>query len=207
MKKIEFDTKNLDDALKHACEELKAPKDKIQLDILEEKKSLFGLNKQYTVRAYIKYDAALEGLNYLKKISADMNVEALVEMKKNGENEIQYIINSNENPLLIGKNGKTLESLQFLTRNIVNLHQEEDEKFIVLVDIGGYKEQRKKQLEILATKTAKEVAKTRIASSLQPMNSYERRIIHTKLAEWRDVVTESAGEEPNRYLVIKPRAK
>ena len=63
------------------------------------------------------------------------------------------------------------------------------------------------QLEILATKVAKEVAKTKTEVKLDPMNSYERRIIHTKLSDWRDVYTESVGEEPNRYLVIKPRKK
>jgi len=62
-------------------------------------------------------------------------------------------------------------------------------------------------LEILATKTAKQVARTRIAAKLEPMNAYERRIIHTKLSDWRDVVTESEGEGHNRHLVIKPSRK
>jgi spoIIIJ-associated protein len=103
---------------------------------------------------------------------------------------------------LIGKNGKTLESIQFYIRNIVNSYS--DERQIVLVDIGGYKANRRKQLEILATKTAKEVAKTKIEAKLRPMNAYERRIIHTKLAEWRDVTTISEGEGQDRHLVIKP---
>ena len=207
MKKIEFETKNLDEALKLACEELKAPKDKVKLEILDEKKSLFGLNKQYKVEATIVYDGVLEGLNFLKQTIDNMGVKATVELKRRNERELTYLINSEENPLLIGKNGRTLEALQFLTRDICNMYQSEDEKFIVLVDVGGYKEQRKKQLEILATKTAKEVAKTKIAASLQPMNAYERRVIHTKLSEWRDVVTESVGQEPQRYLVIKPKNK
>jgi len=62
-------------------------------------------------------------------------------------------------------------------------------------------------LEILATKTAKEVARTRVSVSLNKMNAYERRVIHTKLADWRDVTTESEGEEPNRFVVIRPKAK
>ncbi len=74
-----------------------------------------------------------------------------------------------------------------------------------MVDIGGYKANRKKQLEILATKTAKEVARTKVAVKLDPMNAYERRIIHTKLAEWRDVITKSEGEKNKRYLVIRPK--
>ena len=78
---------------------------------------------------------------------------------------------------------------------------------IVLVDIGGYKANRKKQLEILATKTAKSVARTRIEVKLDPMNAYERRIIHTKLSDWRDVSTISEGEGHDRHLVIKPKRR
>jgi spoIIIJ-associated protein len=80
-----------------------------------------------------------------------------------------------------------------------------DEHFMVLVDVGGYKSQRKKQLEIIATKTAKEVARTKVPARLVKMNAYERRVVHTKLADWRDVQTESEGEEPNRYVVIRPK--
>jgi len=83
----------------------------------------------------------------------------------------------------------------------------EEEFYVVLIDVGGYKEQRRKQLEILATKTAMDVVKTKIATKLGRMNAYERRIIHTKLSDWRDVITESEGEEPNRYVVIKPSKK
>jgi spoIIIJ-associated protein len=76
-----------------------------------------------------------------------------------------------------------------------------------LLDVGGYKENRKRQLEILATKTAKDVARSRVEAKLRPMNAYERRIIHTKLAEWRDVSTISEGEGQDRHLVIKPKRR
>ena len=132
-----------------------------------------------------------------------MNLDVTIEMRRKGANEVSYTINSSENPILIGKNGKTLESIQFYIRNIINTYSEERQ--IVLVDIGGYKANRKRQLEILATKTAKEVAKTKVEAKLKPMNAYERRIIHTKLAEWRDVSTLSEGEGQDRHLVIKPK--
>ncbi len=121
--------------------------------------------------------------------------------KEDGK-EIYYHIYSEENALLIGRNGNTLRSLQYLVRNYLNSFTEEF--VIVNVDIGNYNENRKKQLEILATKTAKEVAQTRIEVKLDPMNGYERRIIHTKLSEWRDVVTESVGEGDERSIIIKP---
>lgn len=96
-------------------------------------------------------------------------------------------------------------SLQYMLRNYLNTFV--DGHLIISLDVGNYHENHRKQLEILATKTAKEVAQTRIAVKLDPMNAYDRRIIHTKLSEWRDVTTESEGEGENRALVIKPVKK
>jgi spoIIIJ-associated protein len=132
-----------------------------------------------------------------------MEIEAIIEARIEEEHQLIFLIEAKDNPILIGRNGKTLEALQTLVKNFINVYTEEP--YMVLLDIGGYKSQRKKQLEILATKTAKDVAKTKIPARLEKMNSYERRVIHTKLSDWRDVTTESEGEEPNRYVVIKPK--
>ncbi len=134
-----------------------------------------------------------------------MGIEAVIEGKLNGERHVSFSIQAKENPILIGKNGKTLEAMQSLVKNYINLYT--DEYYVVIIDIGGYKEQRKKQLEILATKTAMEVVKTKVPTKLGKMNAYERRVIHTKLSDWRDVTTVSEGEEPNRYIVISPSKK
>lgn len=202
MKKIEFTTKSLDQAKKQASEELRVSEQFIDITVLEKKGILI---KTYKVEAKINVDPAEIGYKAIVDAFENMGIEAQVEMRKKSDIEIVYTINSSENPLLIGKNGKTLEGLQFYIRNLVNIFS--DERKIVLVDIGGYKANRKKQLEILATKTAKTVAKTRIQTKLQPMNAYERRIIHTKLADWRDVSTVSEGEGSQRHLVIKPKRR
>jgi spoIIIJ-associated protein len=115
------------------------------------------------------------------------------------------MIDSYENSLLIGVKGKTLEALQLLIRNLISVYSKEN--IVTTVDIGGYRSNRTHQLEILATKSAKEVVKTKAPLKLKPMNSYERRIIHEKLSEWRDVYTESEGEGENRAIVIKPKKK
>ena len=204
MKSIQFTTNTLNDsAIKHAANELKINKDYIELDIIEEKKSILGLNKSYVVEAKVRFDPMKDGINYLKAILTAMEIEAIVEAKMETENQIAFLIDANENPILIGKNGKTLEAIQILLKNFINVFM--DEHFMVLVDVGGYKSQRKKQLEIIATKTAKEVARTKVPARLVKMNAYERRVVHTKLADWRDVQTESEGEEPNRYVVIRPK--
>lgn len=204
MKKIMFEVKSLDEALEIATKELRVSKEFIEITTTE-KKSMFGIKKTYDVEASVNVDPAEMGYNALIELFANMEIEANIEMRRRAENEVVYSINSSENPLLIGKAGKTLENIQFYIRNLVNSFS--NERFIVLVDIGGYKENRKKQLEIIATKTAKEVARSKVAAKLQPMNAYERRIIHTKLAEWRDVTTISEGEGSNRHLVIKPKRK
>lgn len=126
-----------------------------------------------------------------------------MEIRKISENEIFYRVQSTENALLIGKDGKTLLALQTLLRN--HLSTFVDEPLLITLDIGNYHENRKRQLEILATKTAKDVARSRIAVKLDPMNAFDRRIIHAKLSDWRDVETESEGEGEERAIIIRPK--
>jgi len=206
MKRIQFEAKALNDqTLAYAAQELRVNKDFIELNIIEEKKSLLGLNKSYVVEAVVDFNVINDGIEYLKKILENMDIEAVIEGKLTGENHVLFSIQAKENPILIGKNGKTLEAMQSLVKNYINLYT--DEYYVVLIDIGGYKEQRKKQLEILATKTAMDVVKTKVSTKLGKMNAYERRVIHTKLSDWRDVTTVSEGDEPNRYVVISPSKK
>lgn len=204
MKKLQFEIKSLDNALDYASKELRLNKEFIDIEVLE-KKSMLKFKMNFLVEATVNVDPADVGYNTLQQLFENMQIDVQIEMKRRNDIEISYHVSSSENPLLIGKNGKTLENIQFYIRNIVNSFS--DERLIVLVDIGGYKENRKRQLEILATKTAKDVARSRIEAKLQPMNAYERRIIHTKLSDWRDVKTISEGEGQARHLVIKPKRR
>lgn len=204
MKKLTFDTKLLVDAKEQAVKAFRVAEEYIHFDV-EEKKALLGLKRSYHVEAYVDVDLVELGRNTLATLFENMGITAEIKTETPSKKEIAYRIETNENPVLIGKNGKTLEGIQFYIRNLINVFS--DDHKMVLVDIGGYKANRKKQLEILATKTAKEVARTKIPVKLDPMNAYERRIIHTKLSEWRDVMTTSEGEKPNRHLVIKPKKK
>lgn len=203
MKTVVVESKSLDAAYDKAARELKATKDQITFTYTEERK-LFS--KIYKVTATLNEDAPIKGLKYLKSILEALGIKAVVEMRKKANKEVKYVITSEENPILIGKNGKTLEAIQTMVRTIVNGDiDESEEKYHVSVDCGGYKQQKTKQLEILATKTAKEVAETKVEAHLDPMNSFERRIVHAKLADWRDVYTESEGDGKNRHIVIKPK--
>ena len=131
-----------------------------------------------------------------------MNIKANLETKVR-ENRIEIKIFSDNNAILIGKNGKNMQALQTIIRQI--LKKDIKEKIHLIIDVENYKEKRIRNLEILAKKTAREVAKTKVETKLDSMNSYERRIIHNILNDNKYVYTESMGEEPNRYVVIKPR--
>ena len=113
------------------------------------------------------------------------------------------MIYSENDGLLIGKNGKNLKAISFYTG--LHINKELGKNFRFLIDVNDYNKKREKRLESLAKRTAKEVAKTKIEAKLDPMNSYERRIIHNALTNFKNVYTESEGEEPNRYVVIKPK--
>ena len=204
LKRVEFESKTLQEAEKMAVEQLRIQLDKIKLVVLKEKKGLLGFGTAAVYEATPNINLATEGKVYLENILKEMEIKTRMEVRTLSDSlEIHYHIESDENALLIGREGRTLLALQFMLRNYLNLFT--DEHLIVSLDIGNYHENRKKQLEILATKTAKEVAQTKIAVKLDPMNAFDRRIIHTKLADWRDVTTESEGEGDQRALVIKPK--
>lgn len=206
IKKVEFEAKNLTEAERIAKDLLKMPVDKIKFTVLKEKKGILGIGASTFYLAEIDVNLALEGKSYIENIAKYLGIEIKMELRTQNEGkEIYYHLFSEENALLIGRNGNTLRSLQYLVRNYLNTFSEEF--VIVNIDIGNYNENRKRQLEILATKTAKEVAQTRIEVKLDPMNGYERRIIHTKLSDWRDVVTESVGDGEDRSIIIKPVRK
>ena len=199
-RKQEFICKTLEEGMELAISYFRISEEKIFINILEENEEGFK------VEALVDINLALEGKKYLESILQTMGINYQLEVRSlNNETEIYYNIHTDENPLLIGVKGKTLDALQMLVRNLLQTYTKE--LLIVNVDVGSYRENRKHQLEVLATRVAKDVAKTKVPTKLKPMSSYERRIIHNKLSEWRDVYTESEGEGMNRCLVIKPKKK
>lgn len=140
--------------------------------------------------------------DYLVKLLKNLGFQANVEIK-NKETVPTYTIYSDNDALLIGKNGKNLKALSVIVNQHINKELGKTFKFII--DINSYKEKHEKQLEILAKRVAREVANTKIEAKMDSMNSYERRIIHNALTNNKRVYTESEGEEPNRYVVVKPK--
>lgn len=202
--KIKFEAKNLKEAEQIAEEKLGMDIKHIKISVVKEKKGILGLGASTVYEAVVDVNLPFEGKKYLESIFNNLEIEVNTEFRQKLEGDvINYQIQSEENALIIGADGRTLSALQTLLRLYLNKLSKEPVR--VFLDIGGYKANKRKQLEIIATKTAKEVAFNKKEVKLKPMNSYERRIIHTKLAEWRDVYTASEGEEPERYVVIKPK--
>lgn len=206
MKKIEFEAKTLKEAEEYAQKELNASLDHIKLTVVREKKGILGIGSTTVYEAILDINIAFEGKKYLEMLFSDLNIEVVTEFRTLDDGKsIHYNVQSDQNAILIGYEGRTLNAFQTLLRTYLGKISQD---FIrVNLDIGGYKASRQRQLEIIATKTAKEVAFTGIEAKLDPMNSYERRIVHTKLAEWRDVYTESEGEGEERAIIIKPKNK
>lgn len=200
MNKQTFQGKTKEEAIINATENLNAKEDELVIVEKEIKKSLFG--KKIEVEAITKEELNQEIKNYLQKIIKNMGINAVIETKTREEVPTFNIV-APDVSILIGKNGRTIEALQNITRQMLNTELNTYYRF--LIDVNDYKAQRKVRLEKTAKYTAKEVAKTKVEAHLEPMNSYERRIIHNVLTNSKDVITESEGEEPNRHVVIKPK--
>ena len=200
MEKYKFTAKTKEAAKEQALYELKTEENNIIYETKEVKSGLFGKKIEMEV---IKKEDIIELIKEnLLNIISKMGIDAKVEVK-NREDSLNIIIYCDQNALLIGKQGKNLQALNIILKQIVL--QEVGQPFKFNLDVGEYKLKRQKELERLAKRPAREVAKTKIEATLDSMNSYERRIVHNALNDWRDVYTESTGEEPNRCVVIKPK--
>ena len=200
MKKYEYQGKTKEEAIEKACTELNVAEGNLIINILEEKNSLLKKNVKIEV---INYNDLID---YIKEVIIDitkkMGMSVNLEVRKRDDN-ITIKIFSDHNAVLIGKNGRAIEALQTIVRQIVS--NETKEYISIILDVENYKEKRVKNLEYLAKKVAKEVRDTKVETKLDSMNSYERRIIHSTLSDNKYVYTESVGEEPNRCVVIKPK--
>jgi len=201
MNKQTFEAKTYEQAVIIACETLNVNEEEILIYNKEVKKSLF--NKKVEIEVITKEQMNKYIKEYLKNICNQMNLNVQIELKKRDDTPLFNILC--EDAILIGKRGKTIDALQTITMQM--LKKELKTFYRINIDVNDYKQQRKSRLEKLAKYTAKDVARSQIEVKLDPMNSYERRIIHNILSESKDVTTVSYGEEPNRYVVIKPKEK
>ncbi len=200
--KIEvFEGKEEQEVLANGLSELNVNEEDTLHFVTKEK---VGLLKKEIVKVHIVKleDVAIFIKEYLNNIVTDMGLEVSFETKIRDQ-QITVKMYSNNNKILIGKNGQTLQALTTVVKQ--KIHNEIGQYPHILLDVENYKEKQVKYLERLAKNVAREVAKTKVEVELENMNSYERRIIHNILAEDTKVYTVSTGEEPNRHVIIKPK--
>ena len=200
MEKIIKEGKEVNVILDEILTENNLSKDEIIYTVNDKKGKLFqGTLKEVTV--YKKETINNEIKNYLKDLVENMGLEVKFELSTKDERTTIKMY-SNNNPILIGKNGQTLKALETLAKQ--KIQNETGIHYKITLDVSNYKDKIKRNLERLAINTAKEVVKTKIPVALDNMTSYERMIIHNKLTDFKGVKTESEGEEPERHIVIKP---
>ena len=200
---IEVSAKTVNDAITEACQRLTVTSDKLEYEVVEEGSSGFlGIgSKPAVIKARVKCSVEDKAKDFLKEVFDAMNLAVIIDVKYDeAENSMDIDLSGDEMGVLIGKRGQTLDSLQYLVSLVVN--KDMDNYIRVKVDTENYRQRRKETLENLAKNIAYKVKRTKRPVSLEPMNPYERRIIHSALQNDKYVTTHSEGEEPYRHVVV-----
>ena len=195
--------KTVDDAITEACQKFSVTSDRLEYEVIDEGSTGFlGIGSRAAViKAKVKSSVKDTARTFLNDIFEAMNLTVVIDIKYDEiEHFMEIDLQGDEMGVLIGKRGQTLDSLQYLTSLVVN---KDVENYIrVKVDTENYRKRRKDTLENLAKNIAFKVKRTKRPVSLEPMNPYERRIIHSALQNDRYVVTHSEGDEPYRRVVV-----
>ena len=201
-------SKTVEDAILEALKELDVDRDDVSIDVIEEpSRGLFGLigAKDAKIKVTVINDPVDVAQNFIDKLLDGMNIKAKSNIRKDNSNLYIDItdINTTDTGILIGKRGNTLDSVQYLISLVVNKGRENYIR--VLVNSEGYREKREETLINLAKKMAQKSKYSKRPVRLEPMNPYERRIIHSALQNIEGISTHSEGEEPYRRVVIEAK--
>ena len=207
MEKIEVTGKTVEEALTNALLKLETTSDKVEYEVLEKGSSgILGIFNSKPAKILIWKKATMEDnvRDFLNDIFGAMKMEVKIDITiDNEEDTVNINLSGEDMGVLIGKRGQTLDSLQYLVSLVAN--KESEKYFRVKLDTENYRERRKETLESLAKNIAYRVKRTRKPVSLEPMNPYERRIIHSALQDDKFVYTKSEGEDPFRHVVVLPK--
>ena len=206
-KEVIITAKSVEEAVEKAVAELGAPSaDKIEYTVLEEaKKGFLGLGAtEAKISASYTVGGEAEAFAFVQKLLADMNIEADVSMSDGENGEKRIVVVGESAAILIGHHGETLDSVQYLANLAANkkVNGKKEEYVKITVDVEGYRAKREETLRALARRMASKVLKYKKSVMLEPMNPYERRIIHSEIQNIEGVSTNSIGSENNRKIVI-----
>jgi spoIIIJ-associated protein len=198
---VEKSGKTVQEAVDLALEELQAEMEKAEIEVLEEgSKGIFGIGRKLVrVRVTVKSSMSDTARDFLSEIFSKMGVTVDIEAYED-EESIMLKVTGKDGGIIIGRRGETLDALQYLTGLVANKNSEKYKR--VTLDIENYRQKREETLVRLAERLAERVVRYRKNVTLEPMNPYERRIIHSSLQNNNMVETYSIGEDPNRKVVI-----
>lgn len=201
MKEYEFTGKTVEEAVEEGLKELGLSREDAEICVLEEgKKGLFKSVKA-RVKIFKKITDGERAVEFLDGLYPLLNIAAANELEEDEEHTKINVIATNSYSV-IGHRGEILDALQVLAGAVANIGREEYKR--VVVDCENYREKREETLKRLANKLAEKAVRTGRKLSLEPMTPYERRVIHSALADSTEVKTQSEGKEPNRYIVVIP---
>lgn len=203
MEFIQISAKTVDDAITEALVKLGTTSDRIEYEVIEKGSAGFiGIGrKDAVIKVRKKYTVEDDTKEFLTKVFAAMDLEVKIMIEKpEDSNVVSVELKGNDMGVLIGKRGQTLDSLQYLTNLAVNRNAESFVK--VKIDTEDYRKRRRETLENLARNIAYKVKRTKRPVTLEPMNPFERRVIHSTLQNDKFVTTHSEGEEPYRHVVV-----
>ncbi|HAB0008078.1 TPA_asm: protein jag [Listeria monocytogenes] len=206
MRDITAQGSNVEEAIQNALATLETTRDKVEVEVLDEgKKGIFGIGSRLAmVKVIEKEDGIQVAIDYLLEVATKMGAVITIDVEEVGK-DVKLQIKGDSLGMLIGKHGQTLNALQYLTQLIANKTTSQYKN--IIVNVGDYRERRHETLVILANKMADKALKTKRAVHLEPMPSFERKIIHAILSENEQIETHSEGRDPYRYIVIKPVRK
>lgn len=198
-----FYGKSVDEAISNALKELNITKDKAKITVLEEaQKGFFGIgSKDAKIEVLAVEDDGERASNFINGLLEIMKIPATAEIKENGDKIVIDILTTSPTQV-IGYRGEVLDALQTLAGATANIGNEEYKK--VVVNCENYREKREETLKNLAKRIADKAVKYGKKFSLEPMNPFERKVVHSALSDRDDVKTESEGVEPNRFVVVIP---
>ena len=195
----EYTAKTVEEAVKLASEELGIDENDVIFTVADEKRGL--LSRKATIVVYELSDAIEFAEDYVESVIKSLGIDEVKTRTSLEDDIIRITIETNHNPLLIGKNGVTLQALNEIVRLAVS--GKFRRRFRILLDIGDYKSSKYARVASVARRTAKEVQKTKVDVVLDPMPSDERRIVHNVLSNFSHITTESSGEGHRRAVTIK----
>ena len=207
MKQVTASGQTVKDAVQSALVQLNTTEDHVDIEVIEEgKKGMLGLfgSKRAIVKVTVKEDPVEQAAMYLKEIAEAFSSDVVVSTKVDNH-AVTFDLSGEKIAMIIGKRGQTLNALQHIVQ--VMLNRQSDTRFRVVVDAEDYRSRRAATLEQLANRLADKALKTKKLVTLEPMPSYERKVIHSALQHQSGVETFSDGQEPNRHVVIKPLKK